>query len=185
MADFNHAFEVLKHLEFKDCEDALHRNEGEHGWTFMGIYQKAHPDADIWKELAKYQEIESDTKKLSRLLCNNAHAIQEVKNIYRQKYWNRAKLYDVQSQKIAEEIFVFGVNTGIENAIKKAQELVGVKVDGIVGPKTLKALNSFDVDLFDVGYDFEELKYYKELVRSDPKKFAKYEDGWVNRAKAV
>lgn len=185
MADFNHAFEVLQHLEWSNCEDALRWNDGENGWTFMGIYQVAHPKSQIWKELAKYQEIEKDPKKLSQLLCHNAQALQEVKNIYRQKYWNRAKLYDVKNQKIAEEIFVFGVNTGIERAIKKAQELIGVKVDGIVGPKTLEALNSFDVDLFDVGYDFEELKYYKELVRSNPKRFAKYEDGWVNRAKAV
>ncbi|WP_281950287.1 glycoside hydrolase family 108 protein [Nitrosophilus kaiyonis] len=184
MADFNHAFEVLKHLEFKDCSDALHWNEGEQGWTFMGIYQNAHPNSKIWKELEKYQEIEKDPKKLSRLLCNNITAMQEVKNIYRMKYWNRAKLYDVKSQKKAEEIFVFGVNVGIENAIKKAQELVGVKADGIVGPKTLKALNEYDKDLFDAGYDFEEIKYYKELINKNPK-FAKYEKGWVNRAKAV
>ena len=104
MADFNKAFEILKRLEFKDCSNALHKNEGEEGWTFMGIYQKAHPNSKIWKELEKYQEIESDIKKLSRLLCNNTIALQEVKNIYRQKYWNRAKLYDVKSQKIAEEI---------------------------------------------------------------------------------
>ena len=150
----------------------------------MGIYQKAHPNSRIWKELKKYQEIETDTKKLSQLLCNNVTAMQEVKNIYRQKYWNRAKLYDVQSQKIAEEIFVFGVNAGCERAIKKAQEIVGVKADAIVGPKTLAALNSFDEDLFDVMFDVEEVKYYKELIKNN-ERFARFERGWVNRAKAV
>ena len=184
MADFNKAFETLKKLEFKDCSDALHKNEGEDGWTFMGIYQKAHPKADIWKELQKYQEIESDPKRLSQLLCNNIHALQEVKNIYRQKYWNRAKLYDVKSQKIAEEIFVFGVNAGIERAIKLAQKIVGVKADGIVGPKTLAALNSYNDKLFDIVFDAGEAEYYESLVRAK-KKYAKFENGWLNRAKAV
>ena len=192
MADFNKAFETLMRLEWSNCEDALHKNPGEDGYTFMGIYQKAHPDSILWEILDNYKFIEDiegepreeQLKRLSTLMCNNWNAMQEVKNIYRQKYWNRAKLYDVQSQKIAEEIFVFGVNAGIERAIKLAQKIVGVKPDGIVGPKTLAALNGYNGKLFDILFDAGEAEYYESLVRAK-EKFARYEDGWLNRAKAV
>jgi len=185
MADFNRAMNILKKAEFNDCSNILHKNKGEDGYTFMGIYQKAHPNSKIWQELEKYKEIATDIKELSKLMCNNAIALQEAYNIYRINYWNRAKLYDVKSQKIANEIFLFGVNAGCERAIKKAQEIVGVKADGIVGPKTLAALNSFDEDLFDVMFDVEEVKYYKELIAKNPERFKRFEKGWVNRAKAV
>ena len=192
MADFNKAFEILKKLEFKDCSNALHKNKGEDGYTFMGIYQNAHPDSILWEILDNYMFIEEidgeptkeQLKRLSKLMCNNTNALQEVKNIYRQKYWNRAKLYDVQSQKIAEEIFVFGVNAGIERAIKLAQEIVGVKADGIVGAKTLAALNAYNERLFDIIFDAGEARYYHSLAEAK-KRFKIYEDGWLNRAKAV
>ena len=192
MADFNKAFETLKKLEFEDCSDALHKNEGEDGYTFMGIYQKAHPDSILWEILDNYKFIEDiegepteeQLKRLSVLMCNNTNDLQEVKKIYRRDYWNRAKLYDVKSQKIAEEIFVFGVNAGIERAIKLAQEIVGVEADGIVGPKTLEALNGYKEKLFDILFDAGEAEYYESLVRAK-KRFAKFEDGWLNRAKAV
>ncbi len=192
MADFNKAFEVLMKLEWSNCEDALHKNEGEEGYTFMGIYQKSHPDSILWEILGNYKFIEDiegepneeQLKRLSKLMCNNTNAMQEVKKIYRSEYWNRAKLYDVQSQKIAEEIFVFGVNAGIERAIRLAQEIVGVKADGIVGPKTLAALNSYNDKLFDVVFDAGEAEYYESLVRAK-EKLKIFEDGWLNRAKAV
>ncbi len=192
MADFNKAFETLMKLEWSNCEDALHKNEGEDGYTFMGVYQKAHPDSILWEILDNYKFIEDidgepddgQLKRLSILMCNNTNALQEVKKIYRRDYWNRAKLYDVKSQKIADEIFVFGVNAGIERAIKLAQEIVGVKPDGIVGPKTLEALNGYKEKLFDILFDAGEAEYYESLVRAK-KRFAKFEDGWLNRAKAV
>ena len=187
MADFEKAFKILKNLEFKNCKNALHKNKGENGYTFMGIYQKAHPNALIWKELERYKIILGETeplKELSRLLCHNVHALKDVRDIYKREYWDKARLDDVKSQKIAEEIFVFGVNAGIENAIKAAQRLVGVIDDGIVGPKTLKALNSHNGKLFDILFDAEEAKYYESLI-SAKKRFAVFEDGWLNRAKAV
>jgi len=192
MADFNKAFETLMRLEWSNCEDALHKNEGEEGYTFMGVYQKAHPDSILWEILDNYKFIEDidgepteeQLKRLSILMCNNTNALQEVKKIYRSEYWNRAKLYDVNSQKIAEEIFVFGVNAGIDRAIKLAQKIVGVKPDGIVGPRTLAALNGYNDKLFDIVFDAGEAEYYESLVRAK-EKFARFEDGWLNRAKAV
>ncbi len=193
MADFKKAFEVLKKLEYRDCSNALHKNPGEDGYTFMGIYQKAHPNCTIWRDMRNYfylLDIEGEPTKeqlgeVSKLMCGNANVVDEVHKIYKKQYWDRARLDEVRDQKIADEIFVFGVNAGMERAIKKAQEVVGVKQDGIVGPKTLKALNNFDADLFDVMFDVEEVKYYKELIAKNSERFKRFEKGWINRAKTV
>ncbi len=184
MADFKKAFEIVKRLEFKDPSNALHKNPGEDGWTFMGVYQKAHPNSGIWKELARYQAITNDTKELSRLLYNNNAARNEVERIYKTEYWDKARGDEIASQQIADEIFIFGVNAGMKRAIKAAQEIVGVKPDGVIGPVTLKALNAYSEKLFDILFDASEAEYYASLA-AQKERFAKFEDGWLNRAKAV
>jgi len=192
MADFKKAFEVLKKLEYRDCSNALHKNPGEDGYTFMGIYQKAHPNSTIWRDMRNYfylldidgEPTKEQLKEVSKLMCGNANVVDEVRKIYKKQYWDRARLDDVKDQKIAEEIFVFGVNAGMERAIKLAQEIVGVEVDEVVGPKTLAALNGYNGKLFDILFDAGEARYYESLVRAK-KRFARFEDGWLNRAKAV
>ena len=192
MAEFKRAFEILKELEFSSCDDILHKNEGEDGYTFMGIYQKAHPSSRIWKEVENYIEMlgyreplsENEMKEVSRLACNNATMADEASRIYKNEYWLPGKLDKVESQKIANEIFIFGVNAGMTRAIKAAQKIVGVESDGVVGPVTLAALNNFDEDIFDLSFDLEEVKFYKALVAVNDK-YKRFEDGWINRSKAV
>lgn len=76
---------------------------------------------------------ESDVKNLTE---------QEAKMIYRSKYWNPLACDNIKSQIIATILFDQGVNKGITAAAKNIQEAVGVKVDGMIGPKTLAAINS-------------------------------------------
>jgi len=192
MADFEKAFDIVQKLEYSDCSNALHRNPGEDGYTFMGIYQKAHPNSPIWKEMKNYfrmvrvhgEPTKNQLREVSRLMCGNGKALDEVRRIYKKEYWDRARLDEVKDQKIAEEIFVFGVNAGMDRAIKLAQKIVGVKADGVVGPKTLASLNSYNGNLFDILFDAGEAKYYESLVKAK-KRFAKFKDGWFKRAKAV
>ncbi|NPA04101.1 MAG: peptidoglycan domain protein [Epsilonproteobacteria bacterium] len=188
MANFYRALSILKKLEFSSCADALHKNEGERGYTFMGIYQKAHPSSLIWKRLKvllKRYKIKTPTtselKKISRIMCQDKELVKEVERIYRRYYWDKAKLDLVESQKIANEIFVFGVNAGMERAIKLAQKIVRVEADGVVGSRTLKALNSFDGFLFSVLYDFGEIWHYLKLSFKN-QRYARYLKGWIKRA---
>jgi len=84
----------------------------------------------------------------------------------------------------ANEMFIFGVNAGHHNAIKAAQKLVGVSVDGVIGEKTIKAINDYDMLAFDLGYDRLELAYYQSLIEKNPSLVIN-ERGWIRRAKAV
>jgi len=192
MANFERAFELIKELEYRDCSNALHRNPRESGYTFMGIYQKIHPESPIWREMENYfravgvrgRPTRKELREVSKLMCGDKGILDEVRRIYKENYWDRARLDEIRDQKIADEIFTFGVNAGMGQAIKLAQKIVGVEADGIVGPKTVEALNDFNGELFDILFDDGEVKYYESLARAR-KRFAQFEDGWVKRAKAV
>lgn len=113
-------------------------------------------------------------------------------------YWNRWKADNIQSQKIANILVDWVWGSG-KHGIVIPQRLLGVKDDGIVGEKTLSAVNFADPDqLFDAIYkarvDFlNEItqssiaKYEKkigrkatesELMKYTNKRFLK---GWLNR----
>lgn len=129
-----------------------------------------------------------------KLLSNN-----DVRDrVLKPHYWNRWKADNIQSQKIANILVDWVWGSG-KHGIVIPQRLLGVKDDGIVGEKTLSAVNFADPDqLFDVIYkarvDFlNEItqssiaKYEKkigrkatesELMKYTNKRFLK---GWLNR----
>lgn len=91
-------------------------------------------------------------------------------------YWDRCQGDKIENQSIAEILVDWCVNSGT-TAIRKMQFRLGLKADGIVGPKTLAALNTEDA-----RYVFDTIKsarvdYYNDLGKRMPK-FLK---GWLNR----
>lgn len=117
-------------------------------------------------------------------------------------YWDRWKADQIQSQKIANILVDWVWGSGA-NGIKIPQRLLGVTVDGIVGAKTLAAVNAADPDvLFDRIYQAREkflhditnqsiASYEKkikrkatnaELMKHTKKRFIK---GWLNRLAAI
>ena len=85
------------------------------------------------------------------------------REIVKTMFWDKWKADDIHSQKVAN-ILVDGVwGSGI-HGIKKPQALLGVKVDGIVGDKTLSAVNFADPEeLFDAIYQ-ERVKFLNAIV---------------------
>ena len=185
MANLDKSMALLKQVEHSNRNDKLlHKNEGEHGLTFFGIYEGAHPNWKGWSIIKRYLANEPDIEKCSAILANVSDLIKLVYEFYRREFWNKADLDSIVEQRKADEIFIFGTNAGMPIAIKKAQELVGVIVDGDVGPKTLKAINDYDVEKFDVFYDLEEKEHYDTLIaRRDALRIN--QKGWYNRADFV
>lgn len=77
-------------------------------------------------------------------------------NIYERKYWKALKLEQINkiSSPIALQLFDFGVNSGVHSAAQSLQKILNVLnkkqahyhdllTDGILGSKTLIALNKF------------------------------------------
>jgi lysozyme family protein len=69
-------------------------------------------------------------------------------------------------------------------AIKRVQEIVGVKVDGIVGDKTIAAINNKSpLPLF--GAIKEARKEYIEEICDKRPKNEKFRRGWMNRVNDI
>lgn len=128
-------------------------------------------------------------------LISNADVRDRVLRPY---YWNRWKADDIKSQKVANILVDWVWGSGA-HGIKKPQMLLGVAADGIVGPKTIAAVNNANPDkLFDSIYKAREtflrnlanksVAAYekkigrkateKELLKYTQKRFLK---GWLNR----
>jgi len=184
MADFNESMKILMRLEFSNPENALHKNKTETGYTYMGIYQTAHPKWSGWIVVNDFLKKFKDIKMASRELYKNETLTRLVYLFYKKTFWDIARLDEVDSQKMADEIFIFGVNAGMGVAVKVAQRLVGLFADGKIGSETLDTLNKFGEVVFDKQYDLLEQEHYNKLIAKNTK-FKIYANGWRNRSIAV
>lgn len=182
MANFNKSMDLLSFLEYSNQDwKLLHQNKNEDGLTFYGIYEKWNKDWNGWSIVKNQLKLTPDLKIASKILAKNVILKSLVFERIKTNYWDKAKLDNINSQKIADEIFLFGFNVDMKVAIKKTQKLINVPQDGIIGSQTIKALNSFDVNVFDIEFDKEEISYYDAIIKSKPY-LAPNEKGWYKRA---
>ena len=185
MSKIENSMLLLAKLEHSNREDkVLHQNSHENGLTFWGIYESMYPNWTGWGAVKSCMTLYPDIKTASKVLFQTGWVYGLVIDFYKKEFWDKMKLDLVSSQKIADEMFVFGVNVHWKIAAIKAQKLVGVSADGFIGNETLKALNSFDEKRFDIEFDEIEKKYYEDVIKSKPY-LAINKAGWYARADAV
>ncbi|WP_071124757.1 glycosyl hydrolase 108 family protein [Leptotrichia massiliensis] len=108
-----------------------------------------------------------------------------AKNIYLKKYYLGNKLDKVVNDKVALSICDWAVNSG-RNGTKNAQIAINqltnanLDVDGIIGNKTLEALNAADPEKFLEVYHNLQRIYYKGKVEADRTQ-ERFLTGWLNR----
>ena len=108
-----------------------------------------------------------------------------AKNIYLKKYYLGNKLDKVVNDKVALSICDWAVNSG-RNGTKNAQIAINqltnanLNVDGIIGNKTLEALNAADPEKFLEVYHNLQRIYYKGKVEADRTQ-ERFLTGWLNR----
>lgn len=94
-------------------------------------------------------------------------------------YWDRCKADKIENQSLAELIADWCVNSGT-TGIRKVQEIVGCKPDGIVGPITLSMINSADAEsLFERIWNARH-QFYINIVKKNPSQKV-FMNGWMNR----
>ena len=100
-------------------------------------------------------------------------------DILKSLYWDKWKADQIKSQSVAN-ILVDWVWASGNYGIKIPQQLLNVKVDGIVGPKTLEAVNSRDPrELFDM-IKIARFDFIEDICRKRPAN-NKFKRGWLNR----
>lgn len=180
MANFDASYDKMLKLEFSSAKNALHKNKGETGYTFMGIYETAHPKWDGWKIIKNGLKEYGNIELASVRLYQNEFLRGLVKNFYKAWFWDKAKLDNVIPYNQAHLIFCFGVNIGVKKAVQIAQRIVKVADDGIVGKITINALNSYSPLKFDSEYRQAMANYYRGLCDKNPK-YLIFLNGWLNR----
>jgi lysozyme family protein len=80
-------------------------------------------------------------------------------------YWNKWKADTISDQSVANMVVDWVWHSGAAT-IKKVQSLLNVTADGIVGPKTITALNS-DKDIKNKVYSARK-SYFESIVKNNP-----------------
>jgi lysozyme family protein len=148
MANFEIAFNKTM-----ENEGGFSNDPDDHGGiTKFGISKKSFPDEDI-----------------ANL------TLERAKQIYKYAYWDKMHCDEIISQPLADKIFDLGVNLGCGRIVKIIQRLLDLVVDGIIGIKTIGAINNQDASslLSDIREKVKD--YYASL---DQPKFI---HGWLNR----
>lgn len=186
MAFIKLSIPYLYECEFNNIiSHALERAPGESFLTYKGLQERDDEDFGGWSLIRATLAAHNGEFSVTSIELEKDERLQNmVAAYYKVKYWDKCRLDEVISQHTADEIFIAAVLYSPVPAIKMAQRVVGVADDGIIGAKTLMALNNFNASIFDKVYDNEEIHRADMLCKKNPKLAINYR-GWVGRARAV
>lgn len=167
MADFEPAF--LRTMSFED--DPAHPGrvtpEPHGGRARLGVNSVAHPEVPDYFWTAPYPV-----------------ALEFAERLFRLHYWDGLRLDGVGSQDVANKVYDMAVNMGGRTAVKMLQGVLGVKVDGVVGPFTLAAANSTEPAGLVERLRAACTHHYLDLIGLNPEEYGPWREGWLRRAGA-
>lgn len=165
----NHRNAIDRLIEVEGGEKFTNNPLDRGGPTKFGITQKTYSNF-----LGRPATVE-DVKNMPR---SHAYAI------YKAEYWDKIGGDQIKLYPIAYAIFDQAVNRGVSTAVKQAQEVVGVKADGLAGSGTLNAINAISERDFLNRYLQKSLDAYQRIVDRDPTQNV-FINGWKNRVSEI
>jgi lysozyme family protein len=122
------------------------------------VWRKTHPGlpADVWQAPQK-----------------------EIEAIYRQKYWDVLRCDELPAG-VDYAVFDYGVNSGIGRSARVLQRLIGVDVDGEIGPNTIAAAKRAKASQLIDGICDERLAFLRGL-----RTWPTFGKGWGRRVRDV
>ena len=149
MTSFDGAFErVIDHEG-----DHVDHPDDPGGETRFGISQRSYPELNI-----------------------ATLTLADAKEIYRSDYWDRVKADQLPAE-LRFILFDSAVNSGVSQSIKWLQQsLANITVDGVIGPKTLRAVEDSNPDKIARVFLGLRLRYMTEV-----RHWKSFGRGWARR----
>lgn len=123
----------------------------------------------MWGITARVARANGYTGPMNLLPRERARAIAKT------AYWDRVQA-DRYDGAIGFQVFDAAYNHGIENAVRFLQRAVDVADDGIVGPRTLAAIQRMTVTDVLARFNAERLEFYTKLST-----WPEFGRGWARR----
>jgi len=108
---------------------------------------------------------------------------QEWGDVFKGLFWDKWCADNIKSQSIAN-ILVDWVWASGKYGITIPQRILGVAQDGVVGPKTLEALNARDADKLFAQLKQARINFVETIVKRNPSQ-KKFINGWKRRIYAI
>lgn len=106
-----------------------------------------------------------------------------IDRVLKPHYWDRWKADQIRSQSVANLVVDWVWASG-RHGITNVQRVLGVAQDGIVGAKTLAALNNSDQRALFDRIRQERTAFIDRLCRRDPGQTV-FRNGWLRRLNAI
>ncbi len=139
------------------------------GATNMGV------TLSTWKKVGYDKDDDGDIDAADIRLLSKKDAIAVLKS----NYWNRWRADQITNQSMAEILVDWLWSSG-KWGIVIPQRLLKVPEDGIVGPKTLYALNSANQRGLHAAMFQARSRFILDIVNNHPEQ-KKFLNGWMNR----
>lgn len=98
--------------------------------------------------------------------------------VFKQNFWNACKADKIQDQSVANMLVDFAYNSGVKRAATYLQLTLGITADGIIGNKTLFAINKSNGKRLFERFKKTREDYLKSIAKGVQKDFL---DGWLRR----
>lgn len=102
-----------------------------------------------------------------------------AKAIYQVRYWNAVRGDDLPVG-VDLAVWDFGVNAGPPRSAELLQQVLGVTVDGCIGPQTIATVSEFPPETLIQPIIQHHIEYYRSLSL-----FSIDGRGWINRQDAL
>ena len=104
--------------------------------------------------------------------------------ILKHVFWDRCKADQINNASIAMMMVDWCWLNGATTAIRQMQAAFGLATDGIIGPKSLAALNGTPAATVFNRLKTARLRSYDKIVAARPSQMRFY-NGWVNRTNSI
>lgn len=166
MADVNRFAPFILKWEGKFVDDP----DDLGGATNMGV------TIATWRQVGYDKDGDGDIDVDDLKLLTRADVVNRV---LKPHYWDRWKADQIKNQSVANILVDWVWGSGAYG-IKIPQQVLGVAIDGIVGPKTIAAINAQDSEVL-FRRIVEERKAFLDRICISRPRNKKFKKGWLNR----